>query len=189
MRASWQRGSPRCGWHMDEPRWGRVAVALHWLLALMLAGNFGVGVVMADMDFSPTRARLFNAHKWAGVTILVLSALRLAWRLSHRAPAPAPMPAWRRRSAQFAQILMYLLFFAVPLAGWAYSSAAGFPLVWFGVLPLPDFVRADRALAEMLKPLHAALAFALAGVVALHVAAALEHGFIARDGVLRRIWP
>jgi cytochrome b561 len=84
---------------------------------------------------------------------------------------------------------LYGLFFMVPLAGWAYSSAAGFPVVLFGVLPLPDFVRPDRALAEVLKERHALLAFALAALVLLHVAAALKHHFVDRDGLLQRMRP
>jgi cytochrome b561 len=82
-----------------------------------------------------------------------------------------------------------VLFFAVPLAGWAYSSAAGFPIVLFGVLPLPDFVPVDRDLSEAIKPLHGWLAYALAGVAALHVAAALKHHFVDRDTTLQRLRP
>jgi cytochrome b561 len=76
----------------------------------------------------------------------------------------------------------------VPLMGWAYSSAAGFPIVLFGVLPLPDFVPVDRELAEALKPWHGRLAFALAGLVVLHVLAALKHQFVDRDGLIARMW-
>ena len=70
-----------------------------------------------------------------------------------------------------------------------FSSAAGFPIVWFGVLPLPDFVPADKALAEAIKPWHAYLAYALAALVLMHVAAALKHHFIDRDGLLARMSP
>jgi cytochrome b561 len=77
----------------------------------------------------------------------------------------------------------------VPLVGWAYSSASGFPIVWFGVLSLPDFVAPDRALAGSLKSLHETLAWLLAGLVALHVAAALKHAFIDRNRLLLRMWP
>ncbi len=84
---------------------------------------------------------------------------------------------------------LYLLFFAVPLVGWAYSSAAGFPIVLFGVLPLPDFVAADRAFSETIKPLHGALAWSLAAVVLLHIGAALKHQFVDRDGLLLRMLP
>ena len=78
---------------------------------------------------------------------------------------------------------------AVPLAGWAYSSAAGFPIVLFGVLPLPDFVPVNRELSDALKPVHHWLAYGLAAVVTLHVAGALKHHFIDRDALLLRMWP
>jgi cytochrome b561 len=139
--------------------------------------------------------KLFNWHKWAGVTILALSMLRLGWRLTHAPPAVdatvlAAMPGWQRRAHHVTHALMYGLFLAVPLAGWAYSSAAGFPVVWFGVVPLPDWVPVDKGLAaDVLKPLHAAFAFALAGLVVLHVAAALKHQWVDRDGLFWRIWP
>jgi cytochrome b561 len=85
--------------------------------------------------------------------------------------------------------LMYVLFFAVPLLGWAYSSAAGLSIVWFGVLPLPDFVPVNKELANsVLKPLHAYAAFTLAAVVLVHVAAAIKHQFIDRDNLMLRMW-
>ena len=170
-------------------RWHPASIALHWLLALMILGSLGVGLTMTGLPFSPLRLQLYNWHKWAGVTILALSALRLLWRLTHRAPADPPMPQWQRRAARATHGVLYLLFFAVPLAGWAYSSAAGFPVVLFGVLPLPDFVGADRELSEAIKPLHRWLAYGLAAVIVLHVAAALKHQFIDRDGLLLRMMP
>jgi cytochrome b561 len=170
-------------------RYTGTAIALHWLLALMLVGSFAVGTYMVEQPFSVSRLKLYNWHKWAGVTILALSALRLLWRLTHRPPADLPMPSWQHRAAQGAHLALYALFFAVPLMGWAYSSAAGFPVVLFGVLPLPDFVPVDRDLAEALKPWHGRLAQLLAVVVLLHVAGALKHQFIDRDGLLRRMWP
>ena len=170
-------------------RYGAVAVGFHWLLALAIIMAFSVGFYMADLPFSPSRVKLFNYHKWAGVTILALSALRLLWRLTHRPPVDLPMPAWQAKAAHLTHGLLYLLFFAVPLAGWAYSSAAGFPIVWFGVLPLPDFVPRDKALAETLKELHGLLAFGLAGLVLLHIAGAMKHQLIDKDGLLRRMLP
>jgi cytochrome b561 len=141
------------------------------------------------MTLSPTRLKLFNWHKWAGITILALSALRLLWRLTHRPPPDVAMPAWQRNAAHTLHTLMYLLFFAVPLVGWAYTSAAGFPVVLFGVLPLPDFVPHDKALSLAIKPWHGRLAWSLAALVLLHVAAALKHQFIDRDGLLLRMRP
>ncbi len=170
-------------------RYTSTAMALHWLLALAIIGAFGVGLTMVELPFSPGRLKLYNWHKWAGVTILSLSALRLLWRLGHRPPAALPGPAWEQRAAHAVHGLLYLLFFAVPLSGWAYSSAAGFPIVWFGVLPLPDFVPVDKALAETLKLSHKLLNYSLALLVLAHIAAALKHQFLQGQALLQRMWP
>lgn len=180
---------------MNQPaRYDGTAIALHWLAAMLIACGFGLGLVMTGLPVSPLRLRLFNWHKWIGVTVLLVSLLRLAWRASHRPPALAPqllaaLPRWRLVAYRATHRLLYLLFLALPLSGWAYSSATGFPVVWFGVLALPDFVAPDKALADILRTLHHGLAYALGGLVLLHVAAALEHGFVERDGLLARMWP
>lgn len=168
-------------------RYTPVAVVLHWLLALAIVGTFSVGFYMADLPFSMTRLKLYNWHKWAGVTILALSALRLLWRLTHRPPADVPMPAWQARVAHGVHVLFYIAFFAVPLSGWAMSSAKGFPIVWFGVLPLPDFVPKDKELGDLLASVHGWLAYGLAALVIAHVAGALKHHFVDRDGLLARM--
>jgi cytochrome b561 len=170
-------------------RYSTPAIVFHWLLAVMIVVSFCVGWYMHDLPFSPTRLKLFNWHKWAGITILALSALRLLWRLTHTPPEDVDMPPWQRQAAHVTHWGLYALFFAVPLVGWAYSSAAGFPIVLFGVLPLPDFVSPDKALAEAIKPWHGRLAWLLAILVVAHVAAALKHHFIDRDGLLLRMRP
>lgn len=180
--------------HQAATRYTTTAIVLHWVLGLALIGLFGVGLYMADLPFSPQRLKLYNWHKWAGVTVLFLSALRLFWRLTHPAPAlpgsmAAAMPRWQHGAYHATHVALYALFFIVPLVGWAYSSAAGFPIVLFGMLPLPDFVGADKALAELIKPWHEITAFALAGLVVLHVAAALKHQFIDKDQLMNRMRP
>ena len=174
---------------MNPTRYNPVSMALHWLLALLILGSLAVGLYMTGLPFSPTRLRLYNWHKWAGMVILILSATRLLWRLGHPPPADLPMAAWQSRAAHSAHLALYVLFFAVPLSGWAYSSAAGFPVVLFGVVPLPDWVAVNRELADSLKPLHHWLAYGLGGLVALHVAAALKHHWIDRDALLQRMLP
>jgi cytochrome b561 len=170
-------------------RYTPTAMALHWLLALMILGSLTVGLYMTSLPLSPTRLKLYNWHKWAGMVILILSAARLLWRLTHRPPADVPMPVWQQRAAHATHWAMYGLFFAIPLAGWAYSSAAGFPVVLFGVLPLPDWVSPDREFAELIKPLHKGLAYTLAALVVVHVGAALKHHVVDRDGLLTRMLP
>ena len=178
----------------DSARYDTLAIALHWLLGAALVGLFALGFYMVDLPFSPQRLKLFNWHKWAGIVILVLSVLRLLWRLTHPAPAlhdavVAAMPGWQLAAHQITHVAMYALFLAVPVLGWIYSSASGFPVVVFGVLPLPDLIGVDKALAETLKEVHALAAWALAVLVLLHVGAALKHHFIDRDGLLQRMWP
>ncbi len=175
-------------------RYSLTAIVLHWVLALAILTAFVVGVTVEDMPLSPSKIKLINWHKWAGVAILFLSVLRLVWRLTHRPPAlPArieqAMPGWQRTAYHGTHHLMYLLFFVVPLLGWAYSSAKGYPIVWFGVLPLPDLLPANKELADIIQPLHGLAAFALIGLVGLHVAAALKHQFIDKDGLLERMRP
>lgn len=173
-------------------RYHPLSVLLHWLLALALVGLFVVGLYMVSLPFSPQRLKLYNWHKWAGVLVLTLSFVRLMWRLTHRPPAlpdavATAMPAWQRVAHHATHHGLYLLFFAVPLLGWAYSSAAGFPIVLFGLLPLPDFVPVNPDLAEALKPWHGYAAYAMATLVVLHVAGALKHQFVDRDGLMRRM--
>jgi len=144
---------------------------------------------MADLPLSIQRLHLFNYHKWTGATILAIAALRLLWRLTHRPPPDLPAPHWQLRAAHVTHWALYALFFAVPLAGWAYSSASGFQVVVFGVIPLPDFVSKDKALADSLKELHEILAWVLFSLVILHVAAAMKHALVDRDGLLRRMAP
>ena len=169
-------------------RYTAAAITLHWLLALLITATFCVGLYMTGLPLSPTRLKFFNWHKWAGATILALSVLRLLWRLAHRAPAPLPAPAWQHRLARIVHTALYAFFFAVPLSGWSYSSAAGFPVVVFGVLPLPNLMPKDKELAEFLEDVHGVLAWTLAVLVLLHVAAALKHRFIDRDATLSRMW-
>ncbi len=177
-----------------QARYSLLAIALHWVLAITITGLFALGVYMHELPFSPWRLKLYNWHKWAGISVLVLSILRLVWRLIHR-PPPLPeaiaraMPRWQTMAHHATHHLMYGLFFAVPLFGWAYSSAAGFPIVWFGLWPLPDFFPADKVLAELIEPLHQWSALALMGLAVLHVAAAIKHQWVDRDGLLQRMLP
>jgi cytochrome b561 len=175
-------------------RYSTIAIVLHWLLGLSFFAMFAIGAYMSDLPFSPLRLKLFNYHKWAGITFLILSVLRLLWRFTHRPPAlpkaiEQAMPNWQTKIYHATHHVLYALFFVVPLIGWAYSSAAGFPIVLFGVLSLPDFMAVDKEFAKQIKELHGAAAFALMALVLLHIGAALKHHFIDKDGLIRRMLP
>lgn len=175
-------------------RYSNVAIVLHWLLALVVLCIFAVGAYMSDLPVSPLKLKLYNYHKWAGITFLALSVLRLLWRLTHRPPAlPASielaMPNWQSKAYHATHYAMYALFFTVPLLGWTYSSAAGFPVVLFGVLPLPDFMAVDKEFAKSIKEVHGIAAFSLIALAALHIAAAIKHHFYDKDGLISGMLP
>lgn len=172
-------------------RYTNVAVFFHWLIALMIIGAFTMGLVMTDIPgLTPTKLKYYSWHKWAGVTILGLVTLRLLWRLTHKAPPyPASMPGWQQTAANALHGLLYVLMFAVPLSGYFYTLSAGFPVVYFGLFELPVLIAKNEELKPLLKELHFWLNMALAGCVGMHVAAALKHHFIDRDGVIKRMMP
>jgi cytochrome b561 len=172
-------------------RYTRVAIALHWLIALMIIGAFTMGLIMADMPgITPTKLKYFSWHKWAGVTILLLATVRLLWRLSHKAPAyPDTMPDWQKSAANGLHGLLYVLMFAVPLSGYFYTLAAGVPVVYFGLFQLPVLIEPNAELKPVLKGLHYWLNMGLAACVLAHLGAALKHQFIDRDGIVQRMLP
>ncbi|MTV54076.1 cytochrome b [Pseudoduganella buxea] len=172
-------------------RYTRTAMLLHWLIAILIVGAFTMGLVMTDIPgFTPTKLKYYSWHKWAGVTVLALAALRLLWRRANRPPPHPPgLPAWQAKAADATHVLLYVLMFAVPLSGYLYTTAAGVPVVYFGLFPIPAAFSADPALKELLKPVHYWLNMLMAAVVLLHVAAALKHHFVDRDDVLKRMLP
>ena len=166
------------------------AIALHWIAAALIAGNLAFGLYMVDLPLSPAKLKYYSWHKWAGVTIFLVSAARLLWRLGHPSPAlPSSMPAWQRAAANASHHLLYLLFFAAPLTGWLFSSAAGFQTVYFGALPIPDLLGKNKELADLLKLVHRFVNYTLAALVAVHAAAAIKHHVVDRDDVLARMLP
>lgn len=173
-----------------EPRYTTTAIALHWLIAALIVGGFTLGLSMVGLPLSRQKLQWYAWHKWIGITVWLLSCVRLAWRLRHRPPPPPPsMPPWQVRAAYLAHGLLYALTLIIPLSGWVYSSATGVQVVYLGLVPLPDLVPKDRALADLLRDCHVGLNFTLAAVVCVHVGAALRHHLIDRDAVLRRMWP
>lgn len=178
----------------SAPRYDSLAIALHWVLAVAILASIASGLYASSLPISPARLRWVNWHKWLGFAVLLVSCLRLAWRIRHPAPALsaallACMPQWQRSASAGVHAAMYVLFIAIPLAGWAYSSAAGFPIVWLGVLPLPDLLAVNKDIAPMIRVVHQILAYGLCMLVAVHVTAVIKHQWVDRDGLLRRMLP
>jgi cytochrome b561 len=172
------------------PRYSGVAIALHWLMALAIVGMLGVGLWMTGLKNSPAKIEVYTWHKWVGLTVMALALVRLLWRV-HRPPPflAESIPAWQVTTAAYTHRLLYTLMLAMPLTGWLQNSAAGFPLTWFGLFKVPALVPRDKAAFAFWQQTHEWLAWALLGLIALHVLAALKHHLVDKDDTLRRILP
>jgi len=160
-----------------------LARLLHWSMAVGIVAMLFIGVGMVA-SVSERHQWLVQIHKPLGVALLALVCIRLGRRLAKGVPAlPAGMPAWQRQAALASHVLLYALMFAMPLIGWAMVSAGGYP-VTVASWQLPPIAPADAALFAWLRGAHRYLAYLLFATVLLHLAAALFHGWIRRDGVL-----
>jgi cytochrome b561 len=172
-----------------QERYSSAAIALHWVTAMLILANLLLALSMVPLPISPRKLQWYLLHKSIGVTIFLLTSLRIAWRAVHSYPEPVPMPPWQRRAATATHGLLYALLMIIPLTGWLYSSATGVQVVYAGALALPDLVPKDKALAEALRLVHVSLNSLLVAMVCVHVAAALKHHFVDRDASLVRILP
>ncbi|RKP55899.1 cytochrome b [Pararobbsia silviterrae] len=181
-------------------RYTRPAIVLHWLIALGIIVNIALAWSADSLPDNWVRP-VIDTHKSIGITVLGLAILRVLWRVTHRPPPlPAEFPAWERKSAHAAHILLYVLIFAMPLSGWlhdsAWKAAATHPMSLFYLIPFPriGFVMSQPpALKEHLHDLfgliHTSLAYGLYVLVGLHIAGALKHEWIDRKSVIRRMLP
>lgn len=182
--------NPETGSEPAPARYTRTAVALHWISATLLFATFPLGLYVSGLRLSPAKLELVAYHKWFGISVLLVASVRLAWRLTHRPPERVGTgSAWQERAAAATHGSLYILMLFLPLSGWLYSSAAGIPTVYLGIWQLPDLVGRDRALAGNLSQLHQVLGWMTAVLVVAHVAAALKHQFVDRDGAMQRMTP
>lgn len=172
-------------------RYTGTAMALHWLIAALIVVAFGLGWIMTDIPgLSMAKLKYYSWHKWLGITVFLLAFVRLGWRATHAAPpALASTPLWQKRAAEAVHLALYVLIFVIPISGYFYSLAAGVQVVYFGIIPLPVLIEKNAALKDVLKVVHVALNYSLAGLVAIHALAALKHQFVNRDGTLARMLP
>lgn len=191
-----------------KARYTAVAIVLHWAIAVAIIGNLVLGWWMhRAIDVPGEQARaiaVFQLHKSLGLTVLLLSLLRLAWRLLHRPPQlPAAMPAWEKFGAKATHWAFYVLMVAIPLSGWLYTSTQWrgsapltVPTLWFRLFEVPHLFGLDTAARETREEVagialgaHFWLAWGAAVLLVLHVVAALKHHFINRDETLANMLP
>jgi cytochrome b561 len=183
-----------------EHRYSVGAIILHWIIALMILGNIALAWWFNTLHGS-AKIEPVQLHKSIGITVLVLTVLRLGWRVAVPAPKlPDYVTGWEMWLAKTVHVLFYLVMLGLPLTGWAFSSASPlikvFPIVLFHVVPWPTLASLANLPHEQMKAAHdvllaghrllAKLAY---GLIALHVAGALKHQFISNDDVVARMIP
>ena len=176
---------------MAEPRhrYSTVSLIQHWGIALLLVAQI---LLVSDANTDGPDARMWvGLHKSVGLSILVLTLVRLGWRIANPAiPLPQGTPRWQRIAARTSHVLFYAVLIVLPLTGWLASSAAGRDIAWFGLFDWPLLpIGGGRDTARALMSIHHALPKLLYVLVAIHVLAALKHQFLDRDNVLRRMIP
>jgi len=177
---------------MAEPRnrYSTVSLVLHWLIAVLVVAQILL-IQAHEATDGPISREFVNLHKSVGLSILVLTLVRLGWRLANPAiPLPASTPRWQKLAARATHVLFYLLLLAMPLVGWAASSAAGREIIWFGLFEWPALpIGGGRDMAPDLMDVHETAATLLIALDVLHILGALKHHFIDRDNVLHRMIP
>lgn len=171
----------------DVIKYTTTAMWFHWIIAALVIGNLAVGSLH---DVIPVLDQFMGIHQAIGLTVLVLAAGRLAWRMTHPAPPlPAPVALWERMSAYATHYTFYALLFIMPLTGWGLVSAGHKrPLTWFGLFDVPRLpISVDTS--KLAHSAHGLFGWVMLGLVALHIAAALRHRFILHDHVLARMAP
>jgi cytochrome b561 len=172
-------------------RYTSTAIALHWLIAVLLLGQFAFGLMLEDIPRgTPERGLYVNLHKSSGIVIGLLIVLRIAWRLTH-APPPLPttMPAWQRHAARLSHAALYLCMLMLPLSGYLASNFSKHGIKFFNFVRLPPWGPDDKVLYAFFNGTHHLTALLLALFVGLHVLAVAKHMLFDRDGLLWRMWP
>ncbi len=190
------RGDPRIA-HSGR-RYGRVAILLHWAIAILIAWNLVLGFRMHAAS-GLAQFTLFQLHKSIGIGVLLLSLLRLAWRLIHRPPPlPASMRSWEHALARITHVALYGIMIGMPLTGWVVVSTSplNIPTLLFHIVPWPHVPLlhdlapvAKKHVNSVFDASHVALAWGSCALIALHVAGALKHALVERDGVLQTMLP
>jgi len=173
----------------EGPGYSAVARTFHWLTAGLVLTSLPIGISMANLDLGgPVEDPMYHIHRSIGAVVLVLTIGRLIYRLSHPAPPlPAGMPAWQQATALATHWGVYALLIVEPVVGCIATSAYLAPVLFFWLFDLPPIWREDRPFSEAMFVVHRSMGIFIAALICVHIAAALYHHFILRDGVLKRM--
>src|SRR5579863_2235604 len=172
-----------------QSHYGTTAKLFHWLTAGLLALQLPLGWLMPDIGRGMNPGVAMSLHISIGVTILLLVALRLLWRLTHPVAPESGLPAWQRIGAESVHWLLYLAVLLTTITGWLFASARGWSIALYGLVPLPRLVEQGSALGRGLGGLHSTLTWVVLGLIGIHVLAALVHLLVYKDRVFHRMLP
>jgi len=169
--------------------YGRVAKTLHWLVFALVFAQYVVALAMPDIGRGTVPGTLINLHMSLGATILLVIVVRWLWRIGHPVPLSTAGPRWERDVARITHALLYLLLAVNPILGWMNASARDWKITIYGIVTLPHLVAPRARIGMVAGDVHTFLAWTLLVLIGLHVAAALYHYLLRRDGVLQRMLP
>jgi cytochrome b561 len=173
-----------------ESRYGPVSQAIHWLTVALFMSQIAVAIYMEDLPKGPAKLEWYALHKSIGFTILSLVLLRMVWRLmNEKPPLPMDMKRWQQILAHGVQHSLYLVMVLMPISGLVMSWAANYPVSIYGMFTLPNLVAPSESLKETMIVVHEIFAWSVIVLISLHVAGALNHHFVIKDNVLRRMLP
>ncbi len=175
-------------WRNHGDDWGMIAIILHWLIAAVVFGLFGLGLYMTELTYyDQWYHEAPHIHRSIGVLLFIAMLLRLFWRLANPAPAPlASHKVWERHLARLVHIGLYLMLFVLMLSGYLITTADGRPIYVFDWFTVPATLTGPNQ-EDIAGVIHQILAWSLIGLALLHTAAALKHHFIDRDRTLIRM--
>jgi len=169
-------------------RYSGFARLMHWLVAVMIFGSIAAGLIMVNLKPGDLQNQLYSTHKAFGIVILAFVAVRVLYRLINGAPRPEPsLSPLKRFVSQATHYALYALLIAMPILGWAGTSAFGAPVPIFGLFDMPPLIAKDQELAKQIFQWHKLGAYTMAALVIIHAGAALHHHFVLKDNVLRRM--
>ena len=177
-------------WRNTIDTYGALAKFLHWVIVILIIAQYVIIEAAEELPDGLEKFAMVTRHKSLGMLVLGLALVRIAWKLANPGrPAPVRMPRPQRIAAAAGHGLLYALILAQPVSGWMMSSAANYPVTFFGWFEFPSLVAADEAMHEFYEEVHEFLFSALLAVTAVHVLAALYHHFVQKDDTLRRMLP
>lgn len=170
--------------------YGGGARAFHWITVALLLTIIPMGLVMGRLPRGLLQDTLFITHESLGLTVLGLTLLRLLWRLAHPAPPPsADLVPLERQASRTVHAALYVILLAMPITGYLFVSYSGIALHYFGLIKVPALVAKQKPLGDLALAVHKSLQWAIYGLAALHIGAALHHYFMRRNDVLQRMLP